>query len=349
VQAVAPIEESQFQPASIDLRLGASAHRIRASFLPGANRTVAQRLEELGEETIPLEAGAVLHKGYVYLVELQEHLKLPTSVSALANPKSSTGRLDVFTRLIADRSDAFDVAPGDYEGPLYAEISPRSFSVKVRTGSRLNQLRFRRRVGQQDEYAPIHLSDRDLEELHRATPLVDDAPVFRKGLALRIDLSEALAPGGVVGYRAKRHAPTLDVDRVAAYEVEDYWEPVRTKGDGRLILDPHEFYILASAERLHIPPDLAAEMVPIDPMMGEYRVHYAGFFDPGFGWSEGGRPGSRGVLEVRSHEVPFLLEDRQMIGRLVFERLSGQPDLLYGRGEVSNYQGQGLKLSKHFR
>jgi dCTP deaminase len=349
VQATAGIEETQFQPASLDLRLGAKAYRIRASFLPGADRTVAQRLEALASDEITLDGGAVLDKGFVYLVELQEFLRLPPSIAALANPKSSTGRLDVFTRLIADGADAFDAVPGGYDGPLYAEISPRSFSIRVRRGTRLNQIRFRRRVGLQGAYAAFHLSDKDLAERHAAMPLVDGEPTIRNGLVFRIDLSSGLAPDGVVGYRAKPYTDVIDLDRIAAYDVEDYWEPVRARPLGQLLLDPNEFYILASAERLHIPPDLAAEMVPIDPMMGEFRVHYAGFFDPGFGWSEGNMPGSRGVLEVRSHEVPFLLEDRQAMGRLVFERLAGEPDVLYGRTPVSNYQGQGLKLSKHFR
>ena len=236
-----------------------------------------------------------------------------------------------------------------YEGPLYAEVSPRSFSVRVRKGAKLNQIRFRRLNSQQLERTDFGIDEKELREHHQKMPLVDGDLNLRNGLVLRVGLS-AEAIGAVIGYRAQKHADILDVDRVGAYCVHDYWE--RASGASRqrrLILDPGEFYILASKERLHIPPDLAAEMVPIDPAMGEFRVHYAGFFDPGFGAAPDNRPGARAVLEVRSHEVPFILEDGQMIGRLVYEKMAEPPQLLYGEGDVSNYQGQGLKLSKHFR
>jgi dCTP deaminase len=295
---------------------------------------------------IDLTAGAVLEKGCVYVVELLEHLRLPESIAALANPKSSTGRLDVFTRLIADRSEVFDSVAGGYEGRLYAEISPRSFSIKVRKGSRLNQIRFRRRNSQQDQLTEFRLSDRDLRELHEQSRLVDGEVQVRNGLVLRIELG-GIGPERLVGYRAQRHTDLIDVDRIAEYRFGDFWETVPARDDKRLILDPNEFYILASKERLHIPPHLAAEMVPIDPTMGEFRVHYAGFFDPGFGFTPEG-PGSRAVLEVRSHEVPFILDDGQMVCRLAFEKMAGAPDSLYGQIGTSNYQGQELKLSKHF-
>jgi dCTP deaminase len=265
----------------------------------------------------------------------------------VANPKSSTGRLDIFTRLIADRSEIFDNVPGGYEGRLYAEVSPRSFSIKARRGSRLNQIRFRRRNSQHDEHAFSVLSDRELRELHGRTLLVDGDLNVRNGLVLRVELG-GIGEEKLVGYRAQRHTDVIDVDRIGVYKVEDFWELVRARADGRLILDPNEFYILASKEKLHIPPAYAAEMIPIAPEMGEFRVHYAGFFDPGFGYTEQGLPGSRGVLEVRSHEVPFILEDGQMVGRLAYERMAEEPDGLYGRIGTSNYQGQELKLSKHF-
>jgi dCTP deaminase len=347
LRATQDLEEGQFQPASLDLRLGARAYRVRASFLPGPNRTIEEKLAELKYDVIDLTAGAVLEKGCVYVVELLEHLRLPDSIAALANPKSSTGRLDVFTRLIADRSEVFDSVAGGYEGRLYAEISPRSFSIKVRKGSRLNQIRFRRRNSQQDHLTEFRLSDRDMRELHEQTPLVDGEFQVRNGLVLHIELG-GIGPERLVGYRAQRHTDLIDVDRIGEHRFADFWETVPARDDKRLILDPNEFYILASKERLHIPAHLAAEMVPIDPTMGEFRVHYAGFFDPGFGYTPQG-PGSRAVLEVRSHEVPFILDDGQMVCRLAYEKMAGAPDSLYGESGTSNYQGQELKLSKHFR
>ena len=298
------LRESQFQPASLDLRLGHKAFRVRASFLPGAQSSVEDKLRVLGWEEIDLDQGAIFERGCVYVVELLEELDLPDSISAFANPKSSTGRLDVFTRLITDRSEVFDQVAGGYSGRLYAEVSPRTFSVKVRRGTRLNQIRFRRRTSNQEAIADFRLSDRELRDLHTASSLVDGDPAMRNGLVLGIELA-GFGPDRLVGYRAQRHTDVIDLDRIGGYAPGDYWEPIRARADGRLILDPNEFYILASKERLHIPPSLAAEMVPIDPLMGEFRVHYAGFFDPGFGYAPAGHPGSRAVMEVRSHEVPF--------------------------------------------
>jgi dCTP deaminase len=348
IQASVEIDETQIQPASLDLRLGTKAYRVPASFLPGKGKTVEEQLSELEFDEINLDAGAVLERGTVYVVELLEHLSLPESVSALANPKSSTGRLDVFTRLIADHSDMFDSVPGGYQGKIYTEISPCSFSIRVRKGSRLNQIRFRRRNSAQTETAKFALSDRELLEQHKLLRLVDGEIALRNGLVLSVDLATE-HPSGVVGYRAQKYTGVIDVDSIAEYDPRDFWEQVHVRNYNKLILDPNQFYILASRERIHIPPDWAAEMVPIDPMMGEFRVHYAGFFDPGFGFTEQGHPGSRAVLEVRSHEVPFVLEDGQAIGRLMYEPMAETPDILYGQTETSNYQGQGLKLSKHFR
>ena len=343
------IDDAQVQPASLDLRLGAKAYRVRASFLPGENRLVQDQLDELSSDEISLEGnGAVLERGCVYVVPLLERLALTDSFSAFANPKSSTGRLDIFTRLIADRAEVFDQVPRGYAGALYAEISPRSFSVRVRKGSRLNQIRFRRWNSQQFAHTEFSLNDKELRAAHDRLRLVDGELNVRNGLILRIGLSQA-SMGSVIGYRAQKHTDPIDVDKVGGYRQQDFWEPIAARSDARLILDPGEFYILASSEKLHVPPDLAAEMVAIDPAMGEFRVHYAGFFDPGFGYTETGHPGSRAVLEVRSHEVPFILEDGQIIGRLVYERMAEAPRLLYGQGGNSNYQGQGLKLSKHFQ
>ena len=348
IRPLADLAESQLQPASLDLRLGPKAYRVRASFLPGRDRTVREQLEALKSDEISIDDdGAVLERGCVYVVPLLETLRLQDSISGVANPKSSTGRLDIFTRLITDRSEVFDQVAGGYEGPLYAEVSPRSFSVRVRKGTRLNQIRFRRRHPQQFQRNDFALSDGELRDIHKIAAIVDGDLHVRDGLILRLALDATLGP--VIGYRAQKHTDVIDVDRPGAYAASEFWDELRPRPDGRLILDPGEFYILATQERVHIPPDLAAEMVAIDPAMGEFRVHYAGFFDPGFGWTASGLPGARAVLEVRSHEVPFVLEHGQVIGRLVFEKMAEEPEVLYGQTPVSNYQGQNLKLSKHFR
>lgn len=338
IRAAEPFSEAQVQPASLDLRLGARAFRVRASFLPGPGRRVAERLADLALHEIDLKPGAVLETGCVYVAELQESLALPARLSAAANPKSSTGRVDVFTRVIADRAREFDMIEAGYDGPLFAEISPRTFPVLVRTGSRLSQLRFRK--------GEIRLDDAELEALHRREGLVASAePSIQGGIAISVDLSGFDA---LVGYRAKRHTGLIDLDRVANYRVSDFWEPLPADCDGALILDPGQFYILASKEAVHVPADHAAEMVPFDPLVGEFRVHYAGFFDPGFGAPSAGGHGARAVLEVRSRDVPFILEHGQTVGRLVYERMADRPAILYGAGVGSNYQAQRLKLSKHF-
>jgi dCTP deaminase len=350
VDAANEILADQIQPASLDLRLGSRAYRIKASFLPGRNQTVAQALEKLKQHEFSLDGGAVLEQGCVYLVKLQERLILPPSISAVANPKSSTGRIDVFTRLITDHSEAFDWVEAGYEGEIYAEIFPRTFSVKARTGSRLSQMRFLRRAGSQDRYWRPEIGDAELRRLDSLIPLADSTPgkaTIRNGLNVGVDLRGA-GRRAVIGYRALKFADVLDVD-ARGYNKRDFWEPIPAPRDGRLILHPNEFYILASRERIQVPPDYAAEMIPIDPMRGEFRAHYAGFFDPGFGFAGEGGVGSKAVLEVRTLEVPFILEDGQTIARLVYEELAERPNKLYGRGIASHYQGQGLKLSKHFK
>jgi dCTP deaminase len=311
IVADAAFLDDQVQPASLDLRLGHTAYRLRASFLPGAGATVRERLDdELVMHKIDLREGAVLETGCVYLVEVQETLALPQHIHGAANPKSSTGRVDVFTRLITDGATSFDHIPAGYHGPMWAEISPCTFSVLVRTGTRLSQARLRR-----------------------------GAPKPTREIDFTMDLSLK----GPVGFRAKRHSGVIDVDRIGAYDPRDFWEPMEAR-QGRVVLDPGQFYIFASKENVLIPPDEAAEMAPIRPELGEFRAHYAGFFDPGFGVApnEG-----RAVLEVRSRDVPFFVEDGQPVGKLVFEKLSGPVERLYGEAG-SNYQGQGLKLSKHF-
>ena len=344
IRIARPLDQDQIQPASLDLRLGETAYRVRASFLPGPARTVAERLTRVSLHEISLLDGAVLEVGCVYIVPLLETFALPAGLSASANPKSSTGRLDVFTRVITDHAREFDQVPDGYHGPLYLEVSPRSFPVVVRTGSRLSQVRFR--------LGHSVLSDAALADLDREQTLVAArSPLISHGISLSIDLHGG--SGGLVGYRGKRHTGVIDMDRKAALEIRDFWEPIHAYGSGpdygSLVLDPDQFYILVSNEAVHVPPDYAAEMVPFDPLVGEFRVHYAGFFDPGFGHSAAGGTGSRAVLEVRSHEVPFILEHGQTIGRLVYEKMLARPSMLYGEIATSNYQGQGLKLSKHFR
>ncbi|MDO5705541.1 MAG: 2'-deoxycytidine 5'-triphosphate deaminase [Paracoccus sp. (in: a-proteobacteria)] len=331
------ITPEQVQPASLDLRLGTVAYRLRASFLAGPARRVMDRLADFEMHKMDLSGGAVLEKGCVYLVPLMERLALPQGLTAVANAKSSTGRLDLLTRLVADGGTEFDRLPPGYDGPLFAEICPRSFSVLVRPGMRLNQLRLRQ--GQ------AVLSDDNLRALHTAQPLVNGEALIDEGLGFSVDLRPAT--GDLVGYRARPHTGVIDLDRIGAYDAADFWDGLHSR-DGRLILDPGAFYILVSRESVAIPADYAAEMAPYLAMVGEFRVHYAGFFDPGFGVGPTGQ-GARGVLEVRCHEAPFALEHGQVVGRLVYERMAKRPDRLYGADIASNYQGQGLKLAKQFR
>ncbi|WP_299839084.1 2'-deoxycytidine 5'-triphosphate deaminase [uncultured Paracoccus sp.] len=337
ISAAPAIIPEQIQPASLDLRLGTTAYRLRASFLTGKGRRVMERLPDFQMHQMDLTDGAVLERGCVYLVPLMERLALPKGLTAVANAKSSTGRLDLLTRLVTDDGTEFDRLPEGYDGPIYAEICPRSFSVLVRPGMRLNQLRLRE--GQ------AVLTDPELVSLNEAQPLVTGGPaLIDQGLGFSVDLRPET--GDLVGYRAKPHSGVVDLDRIGAYDAREFWDQLHTT-EGRLILDPGAFYILVSREAVAIPPDYAAEMAPYLAMVGEFRVHYAGFFDPGFGVGEAGR-GARGVLEVRCHEAPFVLEHGQVVGRLVYERMAERPERLYGEGIKSNYQGQGLKLAKQF-
>ncbi|XUY27068.1 2'-deoxycytidine 5'-triphosphate deaminase [Agrobacterium sp. rho-8.1] len=336
------LDGDQIQPASLDLRLGGKAYRVRASFMPGPSTKVIEKLTRFSLHEINLGEGAVLETGCVYIVPLMEALALPSDMSASANPKSSTGRLDIFTRVITDNAQEFDKIPAGYNGPLYLEISPRTFPIVVRQGSRLSQIRFR--IGHSV------LADAEMLALHEEETLVaSEMPnVSGGGIALSIDL-QGFGENRLIGYRGKHHTAVVDVDQKAAHDVLDFWEPIHARGRAELILDPDEFYILVSQEAVHVPPLYAAEMTPFDPLVGEFRVHYAGFFDPGFGHASAGGTGSRAVLEVRSHEVPFILEHGQIVGRLVYEHMLTKPEGLYGSGLGSNYQAQGLKLSKHFR
>lgn len=351
-----PIEPDQLQPASIDLRLGDYAYPIDASFLPGQGVRVLDKMKQLdgrfSDFRIDLRNGAVLEKGRIYVVPLQEAIQLRSEVAAFANPKSSTGRLDILTRLIADGAAAFDQVGEGFKGELYIEVAPRSFSVVVKTGTRLNQLRFRRTRG--EEPKPITASD--WNQLLEEGKIVDVRDPERKTrsfktgvLPFTVDLRGSAADNELLGYRARKHTRRIDLDRLD-YDPLEFWEPIRFHKTSSLILDPDEFYILMTREAIAVPPEYAAEMMPYDTRAGEFRVHYAGFFDPGFGWDvRTGKAGSsRGVLEVRSHEIPFLLEHGQTVGWLRYERMAARPDVLYGAGALSNYQGQGLKLAKQF-
>jgi dCTP deaminase len=350
------IEDDQIQPASIDLRLGEFAYPVDTSFLPGRGVRVLDKMRELDADfekfRISLRNGAVLEKGRVYVVPLLETIKLKSEVGAFANPKSSTGRLDILTRLIADQAVTFDQVEDGYEGQLYIEIAPRSFSVVVRTGTRLNQLRFRRTRG----LAPKPITSADWKQLLDEGRVVASGDIAEKSklvdkpgvLPFTIDLMGD-GQNSLIGWRAKKNTKRIDLDR-RDYDPLDFWEPMRFHKEASLILVPDEFYILMTKEAIAVPPYYAAEMLPYDTRAGEFRVHYAGFFDPGFGTSANGKAGSsRGVLEVRSHEVPFLLEHGQTVGWLHYERMADAPSILYGQDLKSSYQGQNLKLAKQFR
>jgi dCTP deaminase len=322
ITAAAPIQSSQIQPASLDLRLGDRAYRVPTSFLPGQDRSVAQRLSELATHEVDLSKPQVLERNCVHIVPLLEHVRLGPTTSARANPKSSSGRLDIFVRLITDGGTAFDEIPDGYDGPLFAEVVPRSFPVIAGIGATLNQIRFRDRVSG------------------------DIAP--NRSMAVSINLDPTGADG-IIAYRARRTSGLVDLSRVGAYRHEDFWEPISI-GSGRreLVLVPDEFYILASLEEIVVEANEAAELIAYDTSVGEVRIHYVGFLDPGFGIIKVNGNGSKVVLEVRSHDVPFLIDHGQRVGTILFEKMSERPDILYGDAIKSNYQGQGLKLSKHF-
>jgi dCTP deaminase len=355
IRTVVNLDHDQVQPASIDLRLGDYAYPVRTSFLPGKDVKVLDKLKKLdgrfADFRIDLRNGAVLEKGLVYVIPLQEAISLKSEVAAFANPKSSTGRLDILTRLIADEATAFDEVKEGYKGELYIEVAPRSFSVVVKTGTRLNQLRFRRTRGEGAK--PI--SSTEWKKLLNEGQIVDskdyEKSLEKKGvLPFTVDLEGSGEDGNIIGWRAKKHANRIDLER-RDYDPLDFWDPIFFHKTPSMILEPDEFYILMTKEAIAVPPDYAAEMMPYDTRAGEFRVHYAGFFDPGFGWdiktSKAGS--SKGVLEVRSHEVPFLLEHGQTVGWLRYERMAARPELLYGQDINSNYQGQSLKLAKQFK
>lgn len=346
IRANTPISPAQIQASSIDLRLGSIGYEVCASFLPSVNATVEKKLQEVKVREFDLAKPVLLEKGKVYIVPLQEELLLPEHYSGKANPKSSIGRLGVFTRVITDYGDEFEEIRPAYKGKLYAEIVPLTFCVHIREGVTLNHLRIRR--GNPRQF------DKRLFDLQEQQPLVysqDESPVeplISDGLKLSVDL-QGIDGSKVIGYRAKREAAPIDLSKVNHYKAADFWEKIYRE-HGSMILEPGDFYILTSKEKVSVPPHMAAEMLPFDPSVGEFRIHYAGFFDPGFGWSQEKTTGNHAVLEVRSHEVRSLLEDGQVVGRLKYEPLLEQPAKLYGSSTTSSsYRTQGLTLSKHFK
>ena len=353
IRASAPIADRQIQPASLDLRLGTRAYRLQASFLPG-NATVESKLDHLSMAKLDLSQPTLLERGCVYVARLMEELDLrETALEAKANPKSTTGRLDVFTRLIVDGGSEFERIARDkaYRGPLYAEIMPRTFPVMVRAGLSLSQIRFiRGRAALRD----AALRDDETKKLDKEKELVyldgEDSREANIGDGVKLSVSlRCNGADGIVAYRGRKNTRLVDLGQVAAYDVDQFWDPIRRCPGDRLILNPGDFYILVSRERVRVPPDHAAEMVPFDPSVGEFRIHYAGFFDPGFGYGSGEIRGTRAVLEVRAHEVPFVIEHGQVVGRLVYSRMLEAPDKVYGQAIGSSYQRQELALSKQFR
>lgn len=359
IRADDPVEDRQVQPASLDLRLGRKAYRLISSFLPELSE-ITSRLNvldfyqsDLVMYEMDLTEGAILEKGHVYLVPLLESLELPMSIRARANPKSTTGRLDVFTRVVTDLNAGFDEIRPGYRGPLYLEIVPRSFTIRVKTGYSLNQIRFIQ--------GDATVADSDLARLHRsepllyhnaspAKPLADRDLRTDRGLFLRIDLKgQDRGERTVIGYRAKKNSHVIDWSKIGYYAATDFWEPLMRHRQDSLLLEPEEFYILASKERIRVPPGYAAEMVAYEAACGELRTHYAGFFDPGFGYGQGELRGTQVVLEVRPHDVPFLIHDGQTFFKVVYDRMNRLPAQLYGTALGSSYQRQGLTLSKHFK
>lgn len=345
----APIAPEQIQPASIDLRLGWQAFHVRASFLPGKSSTLLERVHDgLLIDTIDLRQPTLFTPNSVYIVKLTESLNLPADVSGIANPKSTTGRLDIFTRLITEHGEEFERVPRGYSGELYAEVVTRSFPVYVREGLKLNQLRFvRGKVEARGDSVLRELAkDDQLVRYETEDRLVN---AINRGLSVTVNL-EGTERSDIVAYKAKKYAAPVDLSKVRHYEMADFWEFIRKPSDRRLILEPDEFYLLASKEKVRVPPDHAAEMVAYDPTMGEFHVHYAGFFDPGFGYgAQGEIPGTKAVLEVRAHDMPILLEDGQFVGKLLYYRMAATPQVVYGQDIGSSYQKQELTPSKQFK
>jgi dCTP deaminase len=354
ILSFAPIEESQVQPASIDLRLGKVAYRVQASFLPSRTSSITKKIDDLKLAEIDLTKPALLERGAVFVIPVIEKLGLPFDIGGAANPKSTTGRLDIFTRLVTEggiefeeHELQFEQVPKGYKGELYVEVVSRTFPVILQAGAKLTQLRFVRGK-------PPAATDNALEKFEEGLVYYEngEAPakaVVGGGLRMSIDLA-GMGASSIVAYKAKRNSPAVDLSKTGVHDAAQFWDTMSAPKSRRLVLDPGDFYILASRERISVPSNWAAEMTQFDPSIGEFSVHYAGFFDPGFGYGTRGEiRGTKAVLEVRAHEVPILLEDGQVVGRLMYHKMASVPDKLYGQAIGSSYQQQGLALSKQFQ
>jgi dCTP deaminase len=367
IRSSVEISDDQIQPASMDLRLGNVAYRVQASFLPGRSSALSTKIAELKIAEYDLSRPTLLETNAVYVVPLIESLSLPRDIGGKANPKSTTGRLDIFTRLIADGGLEFEHVLKGYSGDLYVEIVPRTFPIVVAAGTKLNQLRFIRgnppstdgilaQLAEREHLVYYDNGDGPAEAVIErglkkgvADQGGDQQAIIDRGLRTTTDL-EGSESSSIVAYKAKRHCPPVDLSKVRAYDAADFWIPIHSPNSKRVVLDPGDFYLMASKERFSVPPSYAAEMEPFDQSIGDFSVHYAGFFDPGFGYgSSGDIKGTKAVLEVRAHEVPILLEDRQIVGRLIYHRMANSPEKLYGQAIGSSYQRQGLALSKQFK
>ncbi|MCA8956797.1 MAG: 2'-deoxycytidine 5'-triphosphate deaminase [Planctomycetes bacterium] len=340
------ISPAQIQPSSLDLRLATRGYRVRSGFLP-ERCSVSERLEETTLYAFDLTDGAILEKGNCYVIPLLEQIVEPLPYEIRANPKSSTGRLDLFTRVLVDHHGRFEQVPPGYVGPMFLEVVPRSFPVRVRTGLSLCQIRF--------STGHAVLTDDELRAEYARRPLLLDdhgAPIpldqarIDNGLCMGVAIQRDLDLRSHIGFVARRYTGVLDMAADNQHEHHEFFELIHEPVNHRYIVEPEEFYIFASKERIRVPRHLAAEMAPYEIGIAELRTNYAGFFDNGFG----GEHGTRAVLEVRPHDVPFLVEDGQVFFKLRFFKTSEAPQVAYGDAKLeSHYQGQGLKLSKHFR
>lgn len=353
ILSFAPIEESQVQPASIDLRLGKVAYRVQASFLPSRTYPIKKKIDDLKLAEIDLARPTLLERGAVFVIPVLEQLALPFDIGGAANPKSTTGRLDIFTRLVTEggmdfeeHELQFEQVPKGYKGELYVEVVSRTFPIILQAGAKLTQLRFVRGK-------PPAATDNALERFDEGLVYFENGDVPAKavvGGGLRMSIDLAGSGSSIVAYKAKRNSPAVDLSKTGAHDTAQFWDAIAAPASRRLVLEPSDFYILASRERISVPSNWAAEMTQFDPSIGEFSVHYAGFFDPGFGYGTSGEiKGTKAVLEVRAHEVPILLEDAQVVGRLMYHKMASVPDKIYGQAIGSSYQQQGLALSKQFR
>ena len=329
---------SQIQPSSLDLTLSEECYEIEASFL-SPNHNIRDKLNNIINKKIDLNEVYIFKKNITYIVRLNEKLNLKNDIFGKCNPKSSTGRLDIFCRAILNFSDEYEKIPLNYNGEIFLEITPRSFNIALIKGDSLNQMRL---IYQNHDY----VDDESLHNFHNIDPIIFDefgntnVADISSGLKISVDLKKI---NKTSAYIAKDNAPVLHYDKINSHKVADFWDTIKTKDD-YLIIKPGKFYILKSKQKIRIPKTMAGEMKPYDTGIGDFRVHYAGFFDPGFGDPFG----SYAVLEVKTNEVPFILNDGQVIAKIQYEKLNKETKVVYGSNIKSNYQNQELALSKHF-